>query len=312
MVFLVMQFPKVSMIIISYNQESYIEEAVLSAVSQDYKNKEVIICDDGSTDDTPEIILKLAKKFPEIIRASTAKENLGITGNCNRALALSTGELMSFQGGDDVLLPGKITAQAKFLDKYRDKVLCFHDVYLLDDKAKCVFGRYSDRHSMKEGGIKDLIVDGCFFCATSVMLRKSFIPIDGFDRRIPKASDWMFWCDVVIQFGGEGIGYIDGVYAKYRRHAGNITNLASIDALNEMMIGFDLLKSKLKGLDKVIGVAKQQRIVIYMIKFLLQKNVIGFFLSLNYFLKGWRYAIPVMFSLMKSKALWRNLIGKKG
>ena len=120
--------PLVSILIISFNQEAFIEEALKGALEQDYENLEVVVADDGSTDRTPDIILSYADRYKGRLVAIVGKPNLGITGNSNRGLSLCKGKYIAFQGGDDVFLPGKISAQVDWMEERDSRVLCGHQV----------------------------------------------------------------------------------------------------------------------------------------------------------------------------------------
>lgn len=216
--------PLVTIAIIAYNQEEFIEEAVLSACEQDYENLEVIVSDDGSSDNTPEIILRLQNQYPNKIKAITGEGNLGITGNCNRALVKSTGEYLVFMGGDDVLFPSKVSLQVEWLLASENRVLCGHFIENIDQNGN-VKGIYK---TIKKRGIgADLwIRKGVLYGALSIMLKKSSIPQIGFDSRIKHASDWKFYIDC-IGVDGE-YGYIPEVLGRYRQHENNITKQQAI------------------------------------------------------------------------------------
>lgn len=102
--------PKVSILIPCFNAEQWIYNAIESALSQTYSNKEVIIVDDGSTDESLEII----KSFGDRIRWETGP-NRGGNVTRNRLLELSTGEWLQYLDADDYLLPDKIERQVEFL-----------------------------------------------------------------------------------------------------------------------------------------------------------------------------------------------------
>lgn len=102
----------ISLIIISYNQENYIEEAILSAFNQDYDNYEIIISDDCSTDNTWEIINETIKNKShtnsvEIILNKNEK-NLGIVRNYQKAICLSKGNWIVASAGDDISKPNRL------------------------------------------------------------------------------------------------------------------------------------------------------------------------------------------------------------
>ncbi|MBK1987109.1 glycosyltransferase family 2 protein [Sphaerospermopsis aphanizomenoides BCCUSP55] len=104
--------PKVSILIPCYNAEKWIAQAIESALNQTYSNKEVIVVDDGSTDES----LAVIQSFGDSIRWQTG-ENRGGNVARNRLLELSTGEWLQYLDADDYLLPRKIEQQINFLDQ---------------------------------------------------------------------------------------------------------------------------------------------------------------------------------------------------
>jgi glycosyltransferase involved in cell wall biosynthesis len=215
-----MNDPKVSVLIITYNQEQFINDTLRSAIDQDYKNLEVVVSDDGSSDGTPKIINEYTKRYPLRVKAITNGQNLGITGNCNRALHQCTGSFIAIQGGDDVLLPNKIRMQVNWFSESEKRVLCYHDAEVFESSSNEKICNYSEMAPLISGiGPVALIERMRLGAATTVMVRTSSIPEYGFDIRLPMVSDWKFQIDCLI--GGGEYGFIDGVYARYRRHGKN-------------------------------------------------------------------------------------------
>lgn len=216
--------PKVSVLLITYNQKDYIEEAIVSAADQDYDNLEVVVADDCSTDGTGEIIRDLELKYHGRVKAVIGEENLGITGNCNRGLAQCDGKYTAHIGGDDVFCPGKISRQVEWMEEDPERVLCGHDVEVFYTKVPgFTHVRRHGRAGRRGVGNKRLLEYGVdsFFMGTSMMWRNDRVPDLGFDSRLPIVADWKFILDVV---GPDGKwGSIDGVHARYRRHDANIT-----------------------------------------------------------------------------------------
>ena len=102
--------PKVTVIILSYNQDEYIADAIQSVIEQTYNNLEIIISDNGSTDNSKEII----REFLELdsrINFLDYTENYKITVRQNKAAQISTGDFISLLYGDDYYLPNKIERQ---------------------------------------------------------------------------------------------------------------------------------------------------------------------------------------------------------
>jgi glycosyltransferase involved in cell wall biosynthesis len=212
--------PKISVHIIAYNQKDYIGEAIDSALAQDYPNLEVVVADDASSDGTAEIIADYARNHPGRVIAVLNPKNLGITGNSNAGLRACSGEFIAFLGGDDILLPGKISAQAAWFSKDSNRVLCGHEVEVFyDDDSRPPHPLGAKMRSGR--GASDFIRHGTFG-ALSTMVRASKIPEWGFDERLPSVSDQMLWIDILAD-GGE-FGFVPGVFSRYRRHSANVTN----------------------------------------------------------------------------------------
>ena len=123
-----MTAPLVSILIPAYNQAQFLPETLSSALEQDYDNLEVVIADDGSRDHSAEVINDFARRYPKRLIPIIGQNNVGVTKNYNRALKHCHGKYVALQGGDDVLLPGKVTAQVVWMEADARRALCGHDV----------------------------------------------------------------------------------------------------------------------------------------------------------------------------------------
>lgn len=214
------QIPLVSVHIITYNQKQFICETLLSVLDQDYENIEIVVADDGSTDGTAEVILEYARKYPDKIVPLVGGPNLGITGNSNRGLAACKGKYIAFMGGDDSFLPGKVAKQVEWLEADKNRVLCYHDLDVYDSATGKTLYLWTEKYRLRNGNSRTMVKHGAFFGATSVMIRYSQRLL--FNESIPVASDWFMWIEVLEKQTGS-LGYIEGIYARYRRHTNNIT-----------------------------------------------------------------------------------------
>src|SRR5262249_29917335 len=100
--------PKVSVVMSAFNAEAFIEEAIISILSQTYENVELVIADDGSMDNTRRVLDRLTDRR---IRRYDNKENLGYLRTRNRLFRLTTGEFVTLQDADDISLPNRIENQ---------------------------------------------------------------------------------------------------------------------------------------------------------------------------------------------------------
>jgi glycosyltransferase involved in cell wall biosynthesis len=117
---------RASLLIITFNQEDFIREALASALNQTYSDLEIVVSDDASTDNTWSIIQSLANEYngPHIIKLNRNPVNLGIVGNFNVAVGLVSGSLIVAQAGDDISRPERV---AKIMDAWLADN-CVHDL----------------------------------------------------------------------------------------------------------------------------------------------------------------------------------------
>ena len=219
-----MTSPRVSILCITYNQQELVEQTLLSALEQEYDNLQVVVSDDASPDSTPKVIRALAKKYPVRLVPVLSDSRGGITANMNRGLAACDGEYVAFLGGDDIFLPGKIAKQVAFMQAHPETVLSHHDVDVFDSASDQTLYHWSERYGKHSGGADSVIRLGTYMCGTSVMARRSALPARGGDMRIPAASDWLMWVEMLVESGGQ-FGYLDETLARYRRSGGNITRV---------------------------------------------------------------------------------------
>ncbi len=229
--------PLVSIIVITYNQQEYIEECILSIINQNYENIEIIISDDCSTDNTSKILYKLKKKYDDKIILNFSKINRGITANSNSALNMCKGEYICFTGGDDIFFKSKIQEQIKWIEQSPQRVLCGHDAELIDDKSNLLEKKFSNMKPIKEGrGPSKIIRYGPPYPSSTILFRKSAIPSYGFDKYIKFSSDWKLMIDLVNN--NKIFGYVDGVFLKYRIHETNVTKIYRFTIIFEQFIIF--------------------------------------------------------------------------
>lgn len=109
--------PKVSVCVVTYNQEKYIRQCLQSIVNQETNfDFEVIVGDDCSSDGTRAIILEFADRYPKLIVTVFHKKNIGAVGNYFATHALASGSYIAHVDGDDYMLPSKLQKQTDFLD----------------------------------------------------------------------------------------------------------------------------------------------------------------------------------------------------
>ena len=245
----------VSVVIPAYNQVDFIGATIESVLDQDYSSLEIIVADDGSIDGTSEVISRYGAKFPNIVIPVLCEKNSGIPKNFNRGLARANGEFIAWFGGDDLMLPKKISKQVRTLQLRPDAVGCVHDAYIFETENSEPLGLFSElmngKPGLKEGGVELWFDASYFMLPSAVMVRSSAIPSHGFDERLKYTNDWLLDIEIFIQ--GK-CAVIDEPLCKYRRHANNVTSneKARLEGIEDGMVALSIIESRYPMLHKYV------------------------------------------------------------
>ena len=206
-----------------YNEERFLAEAIESVLAQSFQDFELIISDDGSTDDTVAVARAFAERAPERIQVLAGEQNQGKPFALNRALAVRRGELIAWLDGDDVMLPGKLDRQVAALDADPRAAGCTHEADVFESDSGNTIGLFSHIHNggaLRDGGI-ELWFDPTYrMLPSATMFRASLCPSGGFETRLTYTNDWFF--DIEVFRRGRCVA-INDVLVRYRRHSDNFT-----------------------------------------------------------------------------------------
>ncbi|MEX1663913.1 glycosyltransferase family 2 protein [Zhongshania arctica] len=160
---------KVSVCVVTYNQEKYIAGCLESLVGQVVNFKyEIIVGDDFSTDGTREILISLQRKYPKLIRLNFQACNVGAIANMVSTYRLATGKYISHIDGDDFALENKLQKQFNALEEDSNCVICSHDMLIVDSEGKEANTSFR-RHKKKINSLVDLYSKLPFFAHSSKM-----------------------------------------------------------------------------------------------------------------------------------------------
>ena len=131
--------PKVSVCVVTYNQEKYITQCLQSLVDQETDFPfEVIVSDDCSTDGTPDIVRHFSNRYPDIIKPILHEENIGAYKNFIFVHQQAAGEYIAHVDGDDYALPGKLKRQSKFLDENKECNIVWHRMLIKNEATNII------------------------------------------------------------------------------------------------------------------------------------------------------------------------------
>ncbi|AEP88340.1 glycosyltransferase EpsE [Bacillus spizizenii] len=193
--------PKVSVIMGIYNCERTLAESIESILSQSYKNWELIMCDDASTDGTLRIAKQYAAHYSDRIKLIQNKTNKRLAASLNHCLSHATGEYIARQDGDDFSFPRRLEKQVAFLEKHHHYQVVGTGMLVFDE---CGVRGTRILPSVPEPGI---MAKGTPFCHGTIMMRASaYRTLKGYRsvRRTRRMEDIDLW----LRFFEEGFrGY---------------------------------------------------------------------------------------------------------
>jgi len=210
--------PLVSVIIPTHNRCRYLSEAVDSVLAQTYPHLEIFIVDDGSTDDTPQVLEKYGNKIKYL-----RQECRGVCVARNNAIRQAAGKYVAFLDDDDVWLPQKLEKEVAFLESHEDHGFVFSSFrYFSDEKADMGERR---RNEYEEMTYEYLYNQNLIFSTSLVTMRKECLDRFGlFDEGLVQSADYDLWLRIAKNCK---FGVIDEPLSKYRLHETNMSkNLA--------------------------------------------------------------------------------------
>lgn len=179
---------KISVIIPTYNRGNIIENSIISVLNQTYTNLEVLIIDDGSTDNTKEIIDKFDDNRIKYIKL---KNNYGGSNARNIGIKSATGKFISFQDSDDIFYPKKLEIQMKnIINQKSDLDFCKIKVIFNSSYHHFVPNSRQEININKTNFFTELISNGNFISTQSILVRKKFIEKYLFDINMPRLQDY--------------------------------------------------------------------------------------------------------------------------
>jgi len=200
-----MNTPRVSVIIPVYNAEKYIKEAVDSVLGQTYRDLEIIIVDDGSTDDTGKILDSYDDARIRVVR----QENQGVVRALNKAINTARGEYIVRMDADDISLPERVEKEVRFLDAHKNVGLVGSSFIRVDEDG-------GEAGPYKAGEEADGTGRNYPFCQGSVTFRKECAQKAGLYREgLESVEDYDLWLRISEI---SDVAVISEPLGKYRVH----------------------------------------------------------------------------------------------
>jgi glycosyltransferase involved in cell wall biosynthesis len=213
---------KVSVVIPTYNRSDYILEAIQSVLEQDHASLEIIVVDDGSTDDTKE---KMASLIDSGVIRYIYQENRGRSAARNMGISLATGDYLAFLDSDDLFEANKLVKQVEFLSGHPEVGLV-HGGYIKFDARNHDLG-YRDPSWFSGWIYPDILLIWYTLLPPSIVMvpKRVLAEVGGFDESLFIGEDLDLWRRIARKYP---FGYINQSLARIRVHAGNTSRDAHL------------------------------------------------------------------------------------
>ena len=210
----------VTIIIPAYNRGKYLEQCVRSALDQTHRDVEVLVVDDGSTDNTPEVLETLRSDDRLRVLYHEGRRNRGQSASINLALRQSQGEYINILDSDDFIEPSKLEIQLAFLRAYPEFGLVYSNGYLTDADGNPTHSYHAEDH--RDPGTPDAALLDCYMAlpVNALVRREIYDQVGEFEESFRAAQDH----DMLVRMAEvTRFGYLPDHLFYYRRHGGAIS-----------------------------------------------------------------------------------------
>jgi glycosyltransferase involved in cell wall biosynthesis len=205
--------PKISIVLPVYNEEKYIGESIESMLNQSFCDFECIIINDGSVDNTENIIRSFKDQR---IRMMTNEENIGLSKSLNKGIRVSKGDYIARMDANDIALESRLEEQFIFMESHPHAAGVFCPVQKVDENGnpeESIEGKY-----LPSEELQTYLFYKCCFFHSSALLRKEYLPSKPYDSE-NAAEDYDLWVKLLFKYD---LHILDRVLMKVRDLPGGL------------------------------------------------------------------------------------------
>src|SRR6187402_2210642 len=225
----------------TYNQAQYLKIAILSAFNQSYKPNEIIVYDDCSTDNTPQVLEELSLEIKEL-KVVRQESNKGIAINKEACLRACTGDYIILLDSDDILEPDYAETLISLLEQFPEAGYAHGNVQQIDENGNKTTVRQLFRKETYLSANEDLRrqINGMKVAANIIMYRKkALVAIDYFNCKANFAEDWYMLCQLAA--AGFGNSFTNKILSSYRvwSDSGQVRQKRKLDEIYGTRLVYD-------------------------------------------------------------------------
>jgi glycosyltransferase involved in cell wall biosynthesis len=207
--------PRVSAVVTTYNYARFLPDALDSVLAQSYRNLEIVVIDDGSTDDTADVARRYAERGVRYV----CRPHGGAGRARNAGLEATSAPLVAFLDADDAWLPDRVAAGVAHLTRHPELALAAGHAFACDERlVPTAVVPAATRETGQMLG--PLLVDNVVLNPSSVLVRRAALEAAGGFSEIPFGEDWDTWLEIARRFP---IGFVGRPLALVRRHSRSVS-----------------------------------------------------------------------------------------
>ena len=245
-------FPKISVVVPTFNQASFLRRTILSILNQDYPNLELIVMDGGSADGSTQIL----RAYDPYIAHWTSEKDRGQADAINKGMRVATGQILAYLNSDDVYLPtGPLHRVAEHIGSRQEALLVYGDGYVIDEQDRQVrlmpalpFRTLEYLH-----GVFSIPQQSAFWT------RRAYEAAGGFNPSTRTCLDGEFFVQAAL--GGTHFERVSGMLGGFRIHSTSITGSGRLDdthaedrsRLRKRVLGSSEQDARFRALSAQIG-----------------------------------------------------------
>jgi glycosyltransferase involved in cell wall biosynthesis len=241
--------PAVSIVLPTFNRGWTIRQAVTSILEQTFTDFELIVVDDGSTDDTHAILAPVRHRFLLL-----QQDHRGVSAARNRGIGAARADLIAFLDSDDYWLPSKLARQVAFFQEHPQALICQTEETWIRNGRRVNPKR---RHRKPAGMIFEPSLALCLVSPSAAMIRKSLLEeAGGFDESLPACEDYDLWLRISCKYPVHLID--EALTVKRGGHADQLSRAAELDryrirALEKILASGCLTPSQFEAAAAMLG-----------------------------------------------------------
>ena len=230
--------PKVSIIIPTYNRADLLPRAINSVLNQTFQDFELIIVDDGSTDNTKQVVEEFQKKDKRI--KYIWQENSGLPTSRNTGIENTQGEYIALLDDDDVWLNKKLEIQLNKIEKNNHE-LFFSNWYFWDSETNQKNKAFNFNPLNNEKDLFKLFVKKNIGCSSTVIIKKAKLEKVGyFDEKLKSSEDYDLWLRFILN--NARVGFDEEPLCLYRQHMKQMSSNQYIMRISRLKVFYKIIK----------------------------------------------------------------------